>query len=84
MNTFPQVGPPHFRYNGADPERDVVNFGFPIALAIYDQHRWILSPFWAYRLGMQGTVILILSLLPHVLPADCRRQPSRRVCQDPL
>jgi hypothetical protein len=35
VTLFPTFGPPHFRYNGADPSVPVWNIGL-IAIAIYD------------------------------------------------
>lgn len=36
VSLFPTFGAPHFRYTGSDPNRDVWNLGFPLAVVIYD------------------------------------------------
>lgn len=36
VSLFPTLGPPHFRYTGSDPNRNVWNLGYPLATVIYD------------------------------------------------
>ncbi len=36
IDLFPRYGPPDFRYTGSDPAFVVWNFGWPVALLIYD------------------------------------------------
>ena len=46
MDFLPTHGAPDFRYTGSDPAFDVWNFGWPLALAIYDSRFGIhFSPF---------------------------------------
>jgi hypothetical protein len=49
LDFVPHFGPPAFRYNGSDPLRYVWNFGWPLALFIYDP-----------ELGLQGFTFRVI------------------------
>ena len=68
---FPTVGPPHFRYTGSDPGRDVINLGYPIALFIVDSEvkpRLVVGPSASLCVQFQIVVLGVVGIVAFVLP----------------
>ena len=70
IDFVPYPGSPNFRYTGSDPERTVLNFGFPVASMIYDcevEPAFILGPVpffrFAAQLALLGLLAVVLLLL---------------------
>jgi hypothetical protein len=71
VNFLPHHGPPHFRYTGSDPAREVWNLGWPLALFIYDPptgfqvgpFAYVVLPFQMFVFAAVRVVVLALRRL---------------------
>ncbi|HZN68373.1 MAG TPA: hypothetical protein VFB66_24010 [Tepidisphaeraceae bacterium] len=61
---WPRHGPPDFRYTGSDPAAHVWNFGWPVALVIYDARygfhvgpfAYLVIPILVFALTVTGSI----------------------------
>ena len=73
-NFFPRHGPPHFRYTGSDPSREVWNLGWPLVLAIYDpQYGLHVGPFACVVIPLECFIVAVGTFVSVTLWQRCNK-----------
>ena len=74
IDFVPYPASPNFRYSGSDPNRTVMNFGFPLASFIYDSeappHIFIFDFFYLEILIQCAVLAFVFVLLFLIIPAS--------------
>ncbi len=76
VDLLPREGPPEFRYNGSDPEKTVLNLGWPVANFIYDESHdpaLIVGPMTEILITIQLSCLAMIIMGPPLIAWGWRR-----------